>query len=153
MRLQSKKNPMELLAAVLLIGIFGISALLLTVSGSGVYHRISTQMSSSGQLRTGLSFAVNLVRSAGPGNAFLDENEILTVRHWYGDSEYRTYLYCRDGWLMELFTRAEDGFTPEYGEQLCRLSDFFSVCEPNGLITFTAVSEQGEMQSVSVYAK
>ena len=58
-------------------------------------------------------------------------------------ADYATWLYCRDGWLMELYCYADEPLGPEDGERLLE-AERMELSLEEGLLTVTIVTPGGE---------
>lgn len=117
-----RKNTAHILAALALLAVFAVGMLTCLAAGAKSYRRISqtgdrayTRRTAAAYLHTQLSRAEKVsVEPFGEGTA-------LCLTETVEGQAYTTRVYCRGGWLMELFAREGDAFAPEDGTQVMAL--------------------------------
>lgn len=62
-------------------------------------------------------------------------------------SDHPTWIYCRDGWLMELYGPAEERPGPEAGQRLLRVESL-SFSLDDGLLTVDIVMPEGGSETL-----
>lgn len=118
MRTTRNTHPAETLAALLTLTLLALCLLAVLLAGAGTCRRLTERGRASGDSRTAAQYLATRVRQAdaagtvslepfGTGNALVLE-----------EAGCRTWVYCHDGWLRELFTAGEGTFAPEDGERL-----------------------------------
>lgn len=102
----------------LLFLLFVLCALFTIMIGSRVYESIQEKDSRIFSQDTSAAYIKNKVRQADRAGQIsvreMEETPVLCITDQelsYGDVTYETYIYVRDGWLMELFTSADSGLT------------------------------------------
>lgn len=121
-----QKHHLEGLGALLLFGVFAVCVLMVLLTGADTYHRLNQRDRAAYDTRTAAQYITTKLRQA-------DRLDCVTVER-FGDGDalalideidgerYVTRVYTYDGYLMELFSYAEDEMTPEAGEQLMPLA-------------------------------
>lgn len=140
-----KERAGNTIMVLLLLLMFAVIALLLAMLGARVYARIVQNMDNSYALRASLSYVTGKVHAADCDAVSVRQFEgadVLCLRENIEGSRYITYIYIRDGQLMELFTDASLPFTAEGGEPIVPLSAF-SVSYDT-LLHITVSSDKGE---------
>ena len=106
------------LFSLLLFLVFVLCALFTIMTGSRVYANIQDKDNAIFTRDTSVSYIKNKVRQAdragqisvrdmeGVSVLCIADGELSTA-----DTVYETYIYARDGWLMELFTSRDSGLT------------------------------------------
>ena len=144
----NERNPHSVNTVFILVvfSLFAVFSLFLILIGAHVYKGIVSDMDTGGQVRASLSYVANKVRAAGSGEAELqtiDNQTVLVLSSKTEGASYKTYIYEYNGYLMELFTRAENGFTQGAGDKITPVSGF-SMAESGRELT---LSVNGKGQS------
>jgi hypothetical protein len=134
----NKKNAhsFDTVFILLIFCLFAGCSLFLVLIGANVYRGIVHDMNENSETRASLSYVSNKVRSADGRDVKLEKNDgqnILVIHSTYSDADYNTYIYLHDGYLMELFTKAENGFVPGDGDKITRVSSFTMTKNENEL--------------------
>jgi hypothetical protein len=69
--------------------------------------------------------------------------EALVLSSTEGENTYRTYIYCYDGYLRELFLMEGASVGPESGQKIMELTDFSVSNVSENLLKVTFTSEEG----------
>ncbi len=131
--MKRQKHHIEALAALLLFALFALCILAVLLSGTGVYSRLSQRDEAAFTRRTLEGYVSTKLRQSdfAGGVRVSDDTLILAA-----EEGYETRVYCHEGYVYELFTRAEAEASPESGEKLLpaesmelSLSDGFLIIE------------------------
>lgn len=135
---------MGFLFSLLLFLLFVLCSVFTILIGSRVYQNIRARNDRSFYSGTALAYITNKVRqSDGRGKVEVrteDGLPVLVLKSQYGDVVYETWIYTRNGSLMELFSAKDSGLTTADGLPImdCSYADF--TLEPTGsppLLTIT----------------
>lgn len=120
MNKQITKRSVSGLAALLLVGVFGASILLVLLTGANLYQRVIQTDRQTGEDRIRTQFIATSVRQApAPGSVTVEpfgDGDALVIRREIQGKVYLTRIYCYDGWLMQLFAEEQGDFDPRDGE-------------------------------------
>lgn len=105
------------LAALVLFGIFAASAASVLLTGAGAYRRLTARDEAACDRRTRSQYIATRVRQAAGAAEVAELGGTPALRLPDGEG-YVTWVYCLDGWLMELYTSAESELGPEDGTRL-----------------------------------
>ena len=143
MRKRAIQHHFDGLAALLLFGVFAVCVLAVLLTGADAYRRLTQRDQAAYDRRTCVQYLATRVRQA-------DHAQGIAVEDFGGgslvlnaDSPYPTWIYCQDGWLMELFCLAEDRPGPEDGQRLMEAQKLELSLE-DGLLTIQITTELGE---------
>lgn len=146
-----KKNALSpaSLSAFLLFCLFAVGMASLLFCGARLYRRTVQRDQLSFDSRTAQQYFATRIRQAPEGVALADfaGTDALVLPQDVNGQTYLTRIYCHEGWLMELFTRAGGDFSPEDGERLLQL-DALSLALSDGLLTVTLTPSGGESQTL-----
>ena len=153
MKEYTTKRSVSGLAALLLLGVFGASVLLVLLTGANVYRTVTRRDQLSYDRRTCTQFVTTSVRQASSGRAvrverFGDSDALVIERGVQGET-YLTRIYCHDGWLMQLFAARSDTFAPEDGESILPVEEM-TVRREGDLLRVTFWLD-GQTSQVSLY--
>ena len=148
MRRKSIQHHIDGLAALLLFGVFAACILAVLLTGADAYRRLTQRDQASYDRRTGTQYIATRVRQA-------DRQDGVAVER-FGDTdvlilgageEYVTYVYCWDGWLMELYSWSEEPLVLENGWQLLEAEEMKLSLE-GGLLTVNITALGGGQDSL-----
>lgn len=146
MRERSGKHSISGLAALVLLGVFAAGILTVLLSGARAYQRLTERDAQSYDSRTCMQYLATKVRQApAPGSFVLSdfgEGDSFLIKEVVNGEEYWTQVYCYDGWLMELFTAADAGLSPEDGEKILPVQSL-SASLSNDLLRLQVVDGNG----------
>ena len=118
----SGKPSISGLAALVLLLVFAVGILTVLLGGASAYQRLTERDARSYDSRTCMQYLATKVRQAPAPDCLVlsdfGEGDSLMICETVQGAEYRTQIYCCNGWLMELFTAADAGLAPEDGEKI-----------------------------------
>lgn len=144
MRQKPIQHHIDGLAALLLFGVFAACVLMVLLTGADAYRRLTQRDQAAYDRRTCTQYITTRVRQSDRAGAiqivnFGDGDALLLD----ADESYATWLYCRDGWLMELYCYAEEPLEPEDGEKLLETAGMELSLE-EALLTVRLTTPRGE---------
>lgn len=131
-----RSHCVDLLFTLSLVFLFALCSALLLVGGAGAYSSAAAGLEREFSTGTGLSYVEEKLRSA-EGEISLEElggGSLLKIGSSVGERKFITYIYCREGYLTELFLPADREFSPEAGQPLLELSSFSAQWLGKGLL-------------------
>ena len=145
--MKRQSEHLEGLMALLLFGVFAVCLMVVLLTGADSYQGLTRRDQASSDGRTCAQYLATRVRQAdidqsvtvgefGGGDALCFTQSIV------GD-DYVTRVYVYDGWLMELFCKADSNLEPEDGERIMT-ADSFSASEEDGLLRLAIAPADGE---------
>ena len=127
-----KKNHLSGVLVLLVFAVFGVSVLLVLLTGADAVQTLSERDRQSYDRRTALQYITTRVRQADArGMASVrstDGFDVLVLGEEIEGDRYETLVYCYEGYLRELFIEAGLEMDLEFGElilpvQEMRLAD------------------------------
>ncbi len=150
------QHRVDVLFTVSLFGVFAVCALMLVVTGAGIYQKNVESLTANFTVRTSLNYVAEKMRQNDSEDAvFITEQDgvqALVLEQPIGEETYQTWLYHSDGVLCELFAKKGEQLNLETGQEILKLHSF-SMQEENGLFTFTASDEHGNKESIKLYPR
>lgn len=143
MREKQIKHHLDGLAALLLFGVFAVCVLIVLLSGADAYRGLTERDRAAYTRRTCAQYVATRVRQSDSAwniavTDFGDGKALVLDANW----DYVTYIYCHDGWLMELYCLAEETMEPEDGEKILAAQAMDFTLE-DGLLAITARDSAG----------
>ncbi len=109
----------EGLAALVLFGIFAVCVLAVLLTGAGAYQRLTERDRGAWERQTREQYIAARVRQADrAGGVTAGGFAGMPALRLGEESGYVTWVYCHEGWLMELYTSGEAELAPEDGTRL-----------------------------------
>lgn len=122
------RHMIDILFVLTLFCVFAISALTLVTLGANIYQRTVDHMESNFESRTPYSYITQKIRQAdqtdGISVGSVDELEAILINQKMGDTLYTTYLYEYEGYLCELFVRADQSLSANAGNRIIEVKSF-----------------------------
>lgn len=158
--MQKKKGYIvDFIFVLVLFGVFMMSAFLLTTVGADVYKNTVSSMTNNYDTRTCISYLTEKIRQ----NGSIYEPEIITHGDYKSlllyqdidDTTYCTYIYEKDGYLMELFSKKNSDIGGELwdaGQKILEISQFDVIYTDDGLIMISITTPKGITQEIVVYS-
>ena len=150
-----QKQNLSGLIVLVLFGVFAVCILAVLLSGTSVYDRLVERDEKAFDARTAGQYLSTRIHSAVSADAIslteVDGLSVICLKEFYGDEEYQTLLYCRDGWLYELFMEVGFDVDPEAGERILPAERIEGTIE-NGLLTVRLTDNSGE-QTIRIALK
>lgn len=133
------------LMALWVFGIFALCILLVLLSGSESYRRLTARGQTAFQNRTATGYIATRIRQADREDAIsletFGDSDALVIRETVGEKTYLTRIYCYNGALWELYTPESGHFSPEDGERLVEI-DSLRLSLEKGLLTAQVGSQK-----------
>lgn len=136
------RDRLESLAALVVFGAFAVSVAAVLLTGAGAYRRLTARDEAAGERRTRSQYIATRVRQAAGAASVEELGGEPALRLPEGDG-YVTWVYCRDGWLMELYTSEESELGPEDGTRLMAAESLSARLE-EGLLEVRVTGPGGE---------
>ena len=103
---ERSRSMTELLLMLVLLAVFAVSALVIVMTGAGVYQSIAEDQKANADLRIPLTYVTNKIRQAdASGQVRLLEQEgtaVLVLSHQEEQQAYDTWIYALEGQLCEV---------------------------------------------------
>ena len=156
MKNRTKEKSISNLAALLLFCVFSAGILSVLLGGAGVYRRLTKRDQASYDSRTCAQYLATKVRQASAPDAVVlsefGEGDALCILEEIDGEDYVTRVYCWDGWLMELFSIAGEGFAPEDGERILKISGIEIECKGE-MLSVKTWGETGDVMEQKLFLR
>lgn len=141
-----KSMGFDTVAGLLLICVFAVCLFFALAAGAGIYKSISAVMEEQFTSRTACGYVASRLRQGDAEGAVsvgsLGEEEALIISEEIDGEAYRTYVYCHDGYIRELFCPASEELTPTDGLRVIP-AESLSFSVSGGLLRFVCVTSAG----------
>ncbi len=126
-------------ASILLFFVYLVCILFTILIGSRVYENIRARDDGTFCENTVLAYISNKVRMndrQGAVRVRREEGiEVLVLGQFYGEEEYETWIYTKDGRLKELFSQKGSGISLEDGLDIMECGEVKFTLSEKGLLT------------------
>jgi len=146
-------HSLDTIFVLLIFCLFTICSLFLVLIGANGYRGIVGQMDSNNETRASLSYVANKVHAADSGETAvqtINGQQALVINATYNGEAYHTYIYEYKGSLMELFTKAENPFTPGDGDKITTISGF-AMAQNNHMLNLSATSKDKRTLTLNLF--
>lgn len=133
--------------ALLLFGVFAVCLMVVLLTGADSYQGLTRRDQVSSDSRTCAQYLATRVRQADIDQsvsvAEFDGGDALCFTQSVAGDDYVTRVYVYDGWLMELFCKADSSLAPGDGERIMAAQSL-EAWEEDGLLRLTVTPADGE---------
>lgn len=150
MKSAGQKHYTDTVMTLIAFGLFAACIIAVLLAGAGVYNRIVAADTDAFNARTGCRYIATRVRSAAAEKVSACDTEAgstLCISEEINGRSYVTYIYCCDGWLMELFAPADADFLPEAGEKLLPAGNAGFECSGR-IVSIELADDEGAAQKL-----
>ena len=138
-----RKHYLEGLMALLLFGVFAVCLLAVLLTGANTYRGLTARDRAAYDRRVSVQYLAARVRQAdkAAGVEVIDfgGGDALLLR----EGDYVTYVYVWDGFLLELYTAADNELAPGSGEEIMPAQDLAASLE-DGLLRLCLTTADGQ---------
>lgn len=149
-------HSLSSLASLLMLLIFSVALLAVLLGGANVYDRLTQRDSRSYDSRTCTQYLTTKVRQSYSGAAVsvasFGDGDSLVLSETIGGTEFHTQIYCHDGYLMELFTVANAGLTPNDGAKILPAQSL-TLTREGTLLHLSIVDGSGTPSAVTLHLR
>ncbi|MGN0712065.1 MAG: DUF4860 domain-containing protein [Anaerovoracaceae bacterium] len=149
-----KGQSVSILFMLLLLMVLGMSTLAAVLFGAEVYENIGERSENSFGETTALAYISNKVKQGDmTGAVYITETDgisVLNLEEYYNDRKYNTMIYCKDGFLKELFTSAGSGLGLEDGLEIMELKEMKLEKQECGSLLISTRDKNGDEQSLTL---
>ena len=147
-----RKHVVNLLFTVTLLGVFALAAIFVATMGANVYSNSASKMQDNFNTRTSLVYISEKVRQT-PGENYevrkVGDSDALVLFETFGDNEFETWIYQKDGKLCELMVQAEADISKFSGQQIMDM-EAISFEKTPYLLKVTVKTVDGKEESLSI---
>ena len=132
------------LIALLLFGVFAVCVLSVLLTGADAYRRLTERDRAAYDRRTAAQYIATRIRQSdtlgGIDVTAFGDADALLLRE--GEGPFVTWVYCHDGYLMELYCAEDAGLEPQDGEKVLA-ADSLTASISDNLLTATIYGREG----------
>jgi len=142
-----KKNfGFDVIAGLFLVCVFAAFLFFTLASGARIYKDVSAVMEEQYTSRTALGYVTAKLHQSDAAGCVslgtLDDVPALVISEEYDGVEYKTFVYCWDGYITELFCPASESLLPSDGLQVIAAEELEFSMEGN-LVRIDCVTSAG----------
>ena len=126
---QHSGHLVDILFTLALFCVFSVCALMVVIMGADVYSKSVDDMQRNFDERTSLAYIATKLRQndsawySSASQTMEGGVQALVLNQTIDDTAYRTWIYCYDGQLREIFTLAGLQPAPQEGQPIMELAD------------------------------
>lgn len=153
--MKRREHITDLMFVILLLLMFASFGLCVVMIGARVYQTTVNHMEENDSSRTALAYIEQKIRQNNEVGKVkittIEENQSLAIYSMVNKEEYVTYIYCYEGKLWELYTKASNEARLGMGQSLVSLKDFSIEDVGDGIYRIKVVSSLNKSAEVSVH--
>ncbi|SFB76070.1 DUF4860 domain-containing protein [Butyrivibrio sp. YAB3001] len=143
-----KRHVIDTVFVICLLLLFLLSALTVIAIGASIYKKNVAQTSENYSQRVSIAYITEKVRQSDINGAIYVEElfgkNVLVMQQTVDDELYNTYIYDYNGYLMELFARADlNNFYPQSGQKILKIHSFDISQISESLLSAVVTSDNG----------
>ncbi|MBQ6415782.1 MAG: DUF4860 domain-containing protein [Butyrivibrio sp.] len=152
---KNKHHIVDVAFILCLMLLFILSALSVISLGAGIYKKNVETMGSNYDHRTACAYITEKVRQSDNNGAIFVTNlfgqNTLVLQEEVNGTLYNTYIYYYNGYLMELYARADlTSFYPQSGQKILEINSFDVSYASEALLSVNIVLADGENEAVYI---
>ena len=151
-----KKQNMTAPAVLLVFTVFAACILTLLLTGADLYRAVTQRDQRSYDRRTAAQYITTRVRQADGLRGITVEDfagvSSLVLHQEIDGESYQTRVYCREGYICELFTAADSRLSPEAGEKLLEAAAL-SFRLTGRMLSVEITCADGSVQPLTLYLR
>lgn len=128
MKQKQTRHIIDVLFVIGLFSIFALSAVFLITIGANIYRKTVTHMDENFNTRTSLAYITEKIRQAdrtdGVSLGSLEGHPALILHSMSNGMTYDTYIYEKDGMLLELMMREDLTLSASAGQFILEVEAF-----------------------------
>ena len=152
---KQRSHIVDVLFVLALFGVFALSALVLTSIGADVYRHTVQNMQTNYETRTAASYLEEKVRRGNsPEIVSFSGVEALSLPEEIAGTAYTTMLYYHDGYLRELYSRADSDLGNDIlsaGQKITELGGMSLEPLDDSMIRVTLTLTDGQTQTLLLH--
>ena len=155
MKLSKKSHVIDAVFILCLMFLFVLSALSVITIGANIYKKNVSAMSDNYSHRIASAYVTEKVRQAdNQGRVYVEdlfEGHALVLQDEIDGVLYNTYIYSYDGYLMELYARADlKDIYPQSGQKILEITSFNVDYVSDSLLSVDLILKDGEDESMFI---
>lgn len=143
-------HSFDVILTMLLFGVFTCSVLAVLMMGAQSYQGIATTIQESYEERTCLQYIATKITHFSGENAVtvteFGDGSALALEQTINDNDYITYIYCYNGYAMELFCEKGVYLEPSAGFHIMEVAELSMVAVADNLIHLTCTGSGGSAE-------
>lgn len=158
MKLSKKSHVIDAVFILCLMFLFVLSALAVITIGANIYKKNVSAMSDNYSRRIACAYVTEKVRQADDqGRIYVEDifdQHALVLQDEIDGALYNTYIYSYDGYLMELYARADlKDIYPQSGQKILEITSFNVDYVSDSLLSVNLILKDGEDESMFIARK
>ena len=151
----NKRHVIDSVFVICLLLMFLICALTVIAIGASIYRKNVARTSENYSQRVSIAYITEKVRQSD-NNGLIFKKELfgrdaLVLQQDIDGNLYNTYIYCYEGYLMELFARDDlENIYPQSGPKILKVHSFNLIEVNNNLLSAVITSDDGVEDSVFI---
>ena len=121
------RHVVDTLFVFLLFALFTICSIFLIAFGANIYRKTVSNFDEHYNLTTSVAYVQEKFRQCDTANNCVvipfGDGDALRISTYTNDVEYYTYIYEDDGFLKELYTKADNALAPKAGQRLLEVKN------------------------------
>lgn len=151
------KHIVDTLFVLTLFAVFAVCSMLLIAFGANIYQKTVDNMEDHFNIYTSVTYISEKIRQGDSSSSlevvdFGDGNAFKIASNIEG-TDYLTYIYMYDGYLKELYIKADNPLEPKAGQKLLPVSRFDITSEATNLYSYTITDNNGSTLVMKVSSK
>ena len=150
-----KKHTINILFAIVLFGVFALTAVFTAVLGVKVYANSAEKMQANFDTRTSLVYLSEKIRTNPEDNYSISEvdgNTALVLASEIGGVVYESWIFVRNDRLCEIMVIQGEKVLPSTAQQIMDLKSFDAVLKDGG-IELSVETVGGDRNTTFLYGR
>ena len=151
------KHIIDTLFVLTLFAVFALCSMLLIAFGANIYQKTVSNYEEHFNITTSVAYITEKLRQGDDSNAIdmisFGDGNAFRILSTYNDTDYYTYIYMDDGYLKELYAKADKTLSPRAGKKLLPINSFKLTKDEYGVFTYTITDMYNSSMTVNATSK
>lgn len=151
------RHVVDSLFVFLLFALFTICAIFLIAFGANIYKRTITNFEEHYNLTTSVAYIQEKFRQCDTTDCCIvipfGDGDALRISTYANDIEYYTYIYEDEGYLKELYIKADNALAPKAGQRLLEIRNLKILDKGDGEYAISIIDSNLHSASVTCSSK
>lgn len=156
-RRPENKHIVDTLFVLTLFAVFAICSMLLIAFGANIYQKTVNNYEEHFNIFTSVAYINEKLRQGDASDAIelvdFGASQAFRLSSFYNDTEYYTYIYLDNGYLKELYVKADNSLSPKAGKKLLPINAFKAQKSDSGAFIYTITDIYNSTLTVHISTK
>lgn len=151
------KHIVDTLFVLTLFAVFAVCSMLLIAFGANIYQKTVDNMEDHFNIYTSVTYISEKIRQSDSASSLevvdFGDSDAFKISSNVDGTDYLTYIYMNDGYLKELYIKADHKLEPKAGQKLLPITRFDITEESPGLYSYVITDDNDSTLVMKISSK